>query len=371
MKKLMLPSALLVAALAGTASLLITWRMSAQAASASEAAQAEPAEAVVAATAEAREHRDATTAIGTVLATRSVTLRNEVAGTVREVNLRPGAIVEPGTLLVALDVAVEQAELKAQQAQLALAEATLQRQERLASLEAASRLDADRARAERDVAQAQIARLQAVIARKTLRVPFRARIGLADVHPGQYLEAGTAITTLQGVGEALHVDFAVPQAVAAGLAPGDTVQVFAGSDPGGAALAAQVVALDAKVDERTRNATVRARLQRATGNGALPAPGSSVRVSVAVGPTTPAVAVPAAALRKGPEGDHVFVVATAPDQKLRAQQRPVQVLALVGDEVLLARGVRAGEKVATSGSFKLRDAALVQLSAPAAPANRS
>jgi membrane fusion protein (multidrug efflux system) len=355
-------SAVLLTALVGIGGALAAWKFGADGQAA--AAQPEPAEAVSAAPAVAREHRAATTAIGTVLALRSVTLRNELPGTVRQVNLQPGAVVEAGTVLVAMDVSVEQADLKAQEAQLALANATLQRLERLRGFDAISEIDLDKAKAERDVAAAQVARTQALIARKTIRVPFRARVGLANLHPGQYLNEGTEITTLQGVDEALDVDFAVPQAVAAALKPGDRVDVFAGTEAGAKARAipARVAAVDARVDPATRNSAVRARIQLGKDAAALaplPAPGSSVRVSVGVGESAPAVAIPATALRKGPAGDHVFVLAEGADKQLRVHQRPVQVGAMLGDEVLVTAGLKAGERVATSGSFKLRDAALV------------
>ena len=93
--------------------------------------------------------------------------------------------------------------------------------------QATSQEEVDQARAERDVALAQMARTRAIIARKTIRAPFRARVGIADVHPGQYLNEGTELTTLQGVAEAAHVDFTVAQRVAAGLRVGDSVGVLA------------------------------------------------------------------------------------------------------------------------------------------------
>jgi membrane fusion protein, multidrug efflux system len=364
MKPWIASGTLLVSLLAVGAS-LASWKVASLTPAEGAPAPAEPAEAVSAAVAQAREHRESTSAIGTVLALRSVILRNEVAGTVKQVALEPGKIVAPGTVLVALDVSVEQAELQAQQAQLALARTALERLERLREHNASTDVEVDRARAERDVTLAQIARTQAVIARKTIRVPFRARVGLADVHPGQYLNEGTPITTLQSVDDAVHVDFAVPQAVAAGLKPGDRVEVQAAA--GTAALSAKVEAVDARVDPATRNSMVRARIALAGkpgGDAALPAPGSSVRVSVGVGAPSRVVAIPASALRKGPSGDHVFVLAPDANNALRAQLRPVRVAAVAGDEVLVSQGVKAGEQVATSGSFKLRDAALVAVSAP-------
>jgi membrane fusion protein (multidrug efflux system) len=84
-----------------------------------------------------------------------------------------------------------------------------------------------------------------------------------------------------------------------------------------------------------------------------------VRISVGVGPLLAAVAVPASALRKGPAGDHVFVVTQDDDGKARAKHRSVLVAATLGDEVLIRQGLSAGEEVAASGSFKLRDDALV------------
>ncbi len=350
-------SSLLLVVVAGTGGSLAAWKhASIREASAASANQPEPIESVTAAVAKAHEHRATTTSIGTVIALRSITLRNELPGTVREVMLTPGQVVEASTVLVALDFSVEEAELKAQEAQAALAETMLRRMQRLGQNHVASETDVDRARAERDVALAQIARTRAVMERKTIRAPFRARVGMADLHPGQYLEEGTQLTTLQGVDDAVHVDFSVPQLVAAGLREGASVEVFATSD--GAPVTAKIVAVDARVDPATRNAMVRARIEDAT---YLPAPGASVRVRVAVGPPRSAIAVPASALRKGPGGDHVFVLEQDKESKTRAHTRPVQVGAMLGDEVVILEGLSAGEQVAASGSFKLSDAVLVAI----------
>lgn len=351
-------SVVLLAAVVIAGGGLFAWKMaSAQEAMAAAAHQPEPVEVVTQAVAVAREHQGAVTSIGTVLATRSVTLRNEMPGTVRSVRLVPGQVVEAGAVLVALDVSVEEAELKALRARAELAETTLARVQRMAERRAVSAMELDNARAERDIARAEIERTQAIIARKTIRAPFRARVGIADVHPGQFLDAGTLLTTLQGVGEAAHVDFAVAQAVAAGLRAGDTVEVFTGAGEG-EALEARIVAVDARVDPTTRNATVRARLDGA--GGAL-APGGSVRVRTPVGATQTAVVVPVSALRKGPGGDHVFVLEKAGADQTRAHVRAVQAGAVLGDEVLIVSGLSAGEHVAASGSFKLREAVLVSV----------
>src|SRR2546422_324104 len=268
-------SVLLLTTVVGTGGALAAWKYaSKQEARAASANQPEPIESVTVAVAKALEHRQTTTSIGTVIALRSITLRNELPGTVRQVMLTPGQIVDTGTVLVGLDISVEEAELKAQEAQAALAETTLERMQRARQNRAVSEIEVDRARAERDVALAQIARAKAIIARKTIRAMVRARI------------------------------------------------------------------------EGAANA---------------PAPGASVRVRVPVGAPRLAVAVPVSALRKGPGGDHVFVIAPDKDGKTRARVRPVKSGAMLGDEIVILAGLSAGEQVAASGSFKLRDAVRVAI----------
>jgi membrane fusion protein, multidrug efflux system len=340
---------------------MAAWKYAAAQSSAG-AAPMEPVEVVSGAVAEARDYRGSATAIGTVLATRSITLRNEAPGTVVRADLVPGRIVEAGTVLVALDVSVEQAELKALRARADLAATTLARLERMVEQRAVSAIELDNARAELDVARAEMARTEAVIARKTIRAPFRSRVGISDLHPGQFIEAGTLLTTLQGVESSANVDFAVAQTVAAGVRAGDVVEVYASSDET-AAIPARVVAVDALIDPSTRNATVRARIDGAA--SAALAPGASVRVRVPVGVAQPAVMVPVSALRKGPGGDFVFVLSDE-SGSTRSHVRQVKPGPMLGDEVVIIEGLQAGDRVAATGSFKLREGALVQVTSDAA-----
>jgi len=347
---------LLTLVLATGAGLALWKRSSLQAAEIASSSQPEPMEMVTAGAARRVKHVATTTSIGTVVALRSITLRNEVAGTVATSALVSGQIVEAGAVLVTLDVSVEEAELKALEAQAALADTWRARVEEAKQSRAAADSEVDRARAERDVAAAQIARTKAIIARKTIKAPFRARVGISDVHAGQFLDEGTTLTTLQGVDSHAYVDFAVAQRVAAGLRPGQPVEVFLGADPEPAV--ARIVAVDARVDPATRNAVVRAKFPTATEG---PAPGASVRVRVPTSGEIESVAVAVTALRKGPQGEHVFVL--SPDAKggLRAHQRAVKSGPVLGDEILIEEGLKAGEQVAASGSFKLMDGGLVAL----------
>src|SRR3989442_1291617 len=321
-------SAVLLLAIVVTGGGLAAWKhASILKADTAAARQPEPIESVTTAGAQQLQYRPTTTSIGTVPALNPITLRNELPGAVRQVMLTPGRVVEAGTVLVALDVSVEEAELQAETAQADLAATTLARLERLREAQATSQEEVDQARAGRDVALAQLARTHAIIARKTIRAPFQARVGLSDVHPGQYLNEGTELTTLQGVDDAANVDFTVAQVVAAELPPGEPVDVFAAGQlhP----MTARIVAVDARIDPATRNALVRARI-----SSHAPAPGASVRVEVPVGPPTTAVSIPVSALRKGPSGDHVFVIAPDSAGHRRAHVQAVRSRPVLEDEVV-------------------------------------
>jgi len=355
-------SSILLLTVAAVATALAAWkRESLRKADDAAAHQPEPVQVITVALSETRPHGRSATSVGTVMALQSITLRNELAGTVKEVSLVPGAVVEEGAVLVALDVSVEEAERKAEEAEAALAETLLGRMQRASESHGASAMDVDRAKATRDVALARVARSQAVIDRKTLRAPFRARVGMTDVHVGRYLTEGTELTTLQGVDDAVYVDFTVAQGVAAGLREGELVEIYTAEQA--APITAKIAALDARVDPNTRNAMVRARIE-----GDAPSPGASVRVRVPVGLPRRVVVVPVSALRKGPGGDHVFVLAPDESGKMRAHLRQVQSGPVLGDEVAILSGIAAGDEVAASGSFKLREAVLVAVANAAADA---
>jgi len=263
--------------------------------------------------------------------------------------LETGQLVDEGALLVERDVAVEQAQLAALEAEARLAETMLGRMERALEQQGASAADVDRARAQRDMATANVARLEAIIQQKRLRAPFPARVGLVDLHVGQYLEPGTQITTLQGLDDAVHVDFAVTQEVATRLSVGTPIDVVVahGTPP----VKAKIVAMDARVDMTTRNTWIRAELR---GVDPLPRPGASVRVRVPVAPERMVNVVPVSALRRGPDGSSVWILLADDKGAMRAHPRRVISGTVIGDDVVIESGVEVGETVAAAGSFKIK-----------------
>src|SRR6266513_2349345 len=180
----------------------------------------------------------------------------------------------------------------------------------------------------------------------------RASARKADAAAARQPEPVESITLAVARGRQYRPTTTSVGAVAAELHPGEPITVYAANDP--RPMTARIVAVDARIDPTTRNAMVRARIP-----SHAPAPGASVRIEVPVGPPTTVVAIPVSALRKGPGGDHVFLIVADSAGRSRAHDQPVQSGPVLDDEVVILNGLTPGQRVATSGSFKLREAVLV------------
>jgi membrane fusion protein, multidrug efflux system len=303
--------------------------------------------------AEALTFRRSSVVVGTVLAARSIRLRTELAGIVTEVRMEPGQLVKKGEVLVQFDVRFESAELKSAQATLKLAQLELDRAKKMSLSSAISAQELDAAEVNLTRSEAEVDRLTVLIDRKTIRAPFDARVGLFQLHAGQYLDVGTEITSLEGLDEYVDIDFSVPQHIAESLQVGNAVMLNAGSHAIGSA---KIVALDAKADPISRTLLARARVVKPP---ASLRPNDSVRVIVEYGESISAIAVPTTAIRRGPAGTNIFIAREKSGQ-WRAESRNVILTgAGTGSHSWIAHGAHSGEAVVAEGSFKLRDGMLL------------
>ena len=325
-----------------------------QAGMAAGAARPEPSEAVATARATEALWAPTTRAIGTVTARQQLELRNEIAGLIAARGFSSGDTVEKGQLLIQLDDRQEQASLAAAEAEARLARANLDRREALRNSPAFSIQDFDKSREDYAAAMARAESLKVVIDRKRIVAPFKARVGITDLQPGSYLDAGTLIVRLQGVDDHVFIDFALPQEAAALLHPGDEVTVTSPALPDGVRKV-EILAEDDSVDPTSRAVRFRA---LGAGLGSHLRPGAFVDVIAATATPKSRVVVPLTAVRRSPAGQHVFVI-EAIEGKSRARERRVETGAVIADNVVIESGLAAGERVATAGSFKLRDGMLI------------
>ncbi len=309
-------------------------------------------ESVRSSAAKSLKFRASATAIGTIRAPRSITLRNEVAGQVTSIALESGGSVKTGQVLVVLDHQVEDAMLVSAKAHQQKAQSMLERTRRVARENASSANEIDQAVADMAQSDADVARLSAIIEKKTLTAPFQARVGMVDTHVGQYLSEGAEIATLQGVDDYVDVDFMMPQSVADAVEIGQEIGLLMNVDR----LSAELVALDAIADRSTRNLMGRARLKNPP---AFLQPNDAVKVRVEYGPETTAIVVPAQSIRRSPAIEFVYVALKDDQGALRAYVREVKTGPSIDGTVIVTQGISEGDRVVGDGSFKLRDRALV------------
>jgi membrane fusion protein (multidrug efflux system) len=332
-----------------------------------------PPEAVSTATATEQEWERTVYAVGSVASVRGVTVSNEVGGVVSRIHFESGQNVEAGKVLVELDTDVEKAQLASARARQKLAAINLARSRALAKSGSIAPSDVDTDRAALESATADANALEAQIARKVVRAPFKGRLGIRAVNLGQYLPPGTQVTVLETV-EDVFVDFTLPQQRLESLRTGLPVRVAIASGP---TLDGTICAIDPAVDPSTR--TIKARASVPNKDERLRS-GMFVNVEVAFPGKDKVVAVPATAVVHAPYGDSVFLVEDRKDGSGNVMHNPdgspqkavrqqfVRLGDARGDFVAVATGVPAGREVVSAGAFKLHNGAPVMITKDVKPA---
>jgi membrane fusion protein, multidrug efflux system len=339
-----------------------------QTAMAEGAAFQPPPEAVTTIVAAMDEWPSTQSAIGTTAPVQGVTVSADLPGIVDRIRFESGRAVQDGEVLVELDTRQERAQLAAAEAQRDLAQLNFKRMENLVEDGAIARADYDRAAAEQKSTEARVGEIRATIERKVIHAPFSGVLGLRQVHLGQYLSAGDPVVSLQSL-DPIYVNFGVPQQEAGQLKAGRRVRLTA-DNLDNVVLTGRVTALDSVVDETTRNVRVQATF--ANPNGKL-RPGMFVQVEATAGASQSIIALPASAISYAPYGDSVFVVSDMKDPAGKpyrgVRQQFVKLGATRGDQIAVVSGVKAGEEIVTSGVFKLRNGAAVQVNNKVKPTN--
>ena len=310
-----------------------------------------PPEAVSATAVKADQWESSSTAVGSVTAVQGVTVSAEVAGVVTHIAFESGATVKAGDLLVELDSSVEKAQLEAAQATLQLSDTTLKRNQELRGKNTISQSELDAAEAQSKQAKAEVLRLEATIAKKTLRAPFAGRLGIRQVNLGQFLNAGGAVVTLQSL-DPVYGDFSMPQQRLASLREG--LQVRLTSDAAAShVFEGKISAISNEVDVATRTVKIRAEIPNPDGQLR---PGVFGTVEVVQTKKRDVLYIPITAVMYAPYGNSVYVVEAAKEgQGKVARQQFVRLGASRGDFVEVEEGVKQGDTIVSAGAFKLRN----------------
>ncbi|MDB6157055.1 MAG: efflux transporter, family, subunit [Gammaproteobacteria bacterium] len=328
---------------------------------------AAPPQTVTAAAAQSSDWQPEVSAVGSLRAVRGVDVTTEVTGLVRALRFKSGDEAQSGQVLVELNADAEIAQQHALEAAADLSSTVYERDKAQYEVQAISKAQLDADAADLKNKRAQAAAQAALVAKKTLRAPFAGRLGITTVNPGQYLNTGDKVVTLQAV-DPVYVDFKLPQQQLAMITSGQAVNLTTDAFAG-VKFAGRITAIDPRVDAGTRNFQAEATIPNPERRLM---PGMFARVAVLAGDVKRYVTLPQTSITYNPYGATVFLAQKKPDgsdKDLIAQQSFVTLGPTRGDQVAVLRGVKEGDLVVTSGQLKLNNGTPLIINNSIQPAN--
>ncbi|BCX82507.1 membrane fusion protein, multidrug efflux system [Methylomarinovum caldicuralii] len=302
--------------------------------------------------------------VGTLEAVNAPRLAAEVAGRIVATRVEVGDRVTPGQTLACIDPGdyrlardLARADITRLQALLKEARLKVQRLRRLVARKSASQstLDEAEARLGALLGQLQAARVRLQQAErdlgKTVIVsPVNGRVDARHVSVGDYVKPGSPLFDLTGLTR-LRARLPYPESLAGRLRPGLPVRLSTPAAPG-QAVEAVVTDLRPRIDPGSRAVEILVDFA----NPGDWRPGASVTGMLQVARHENAVTVPEAAVVVRPAGKVVYVI-----EDDRARQRVVRTGLVREGRVEILDGLAAGEPVAVDGAGFLTDGAVVEV----------
>jgi len=194
-------------------------------------------------------------------------------------------------------------------------------------------------------ARARVTVAQKALADTVVRAPFAGAVGERFVSVGDYVTRGAKVASVVRI-DPLRVELTVPEQYVSAVAAGRAVTFEVDAYPG-ETFSGQVRYVSPSVTASTRALTLEAIVPNA--NGRLK-PGFFATAQIEEAQHRPGILVPSAAIRTTAGTARVFVI-----DGDRVEERIVMTGQVVADRVEIASGVKAGERVATTGVDQLVD----------------
>ncbi|MDP2760745.1 MAG: efflux RND transporter periplasmic adaptor subunit [Sideroxyarcus sp.] len=311
-------------------------------------------------------------AVGTVEADQSVAVRAEVSGVLQKIHFREGDLVKAGQLLFQIDPGVPQAEVDKARANLARdqaaaneAQAQVRRLEPLAAKEYVTQQEFAQAKAQEQSAIATVRADEAALKSVQLQLgysritsPISGRAGILNIKPGNLVSAAstTPLVTINAT-RPVMVSFSVPQQELQAIRQqqrSHTLTAEVRLDANGAVLAkGTLVFIDNAVDTQTGTIRMKARIPN---DYEIIWPGELVSLRLILGIQKDALIIPESALQLGQEGSFVYAVVDG-----QAHMQAIKVARQLGNQIVVADGLEAGQQVIINPSNNLRPDSTVEL----------
>jgi membrane fusion protein (multidrug efflux system) len=310
-------------------------------------------------------------AVGSLRAVRGVDVTTEIAGLVQTIHFKSGDKVSADQLLVQLNADSDTALLHSLEAAAELADTVYERDKKQYEAQAVSKATLDADAADLKVKRAQVKQQAAIVEKKSIRAPFSGRLGISTVNPGQYINPGDKVVTLQSLDQ-IYTDFYLPQQELSRIFLGQPVIVTTDTYPG-RTFSGKITAVNPRVDPDTRNFQVEATISNPK-HELLP--GMYASVEVKAGEIQSYLTLPQTAVTFNPYGETVFVIeesAKGLDGKplLIVRQAFVTVGPTRGDQIAILKGINENDTVVTSGQLKLKNGSRVIINNQVQPGNEA
>ena len=280
---------------------------------------------------------------GTIYASEEAELRTEIAGKITSIRFKEGGKVSKGELLVKINDADLQANLKKLNAQLKLANDNLERQSKLLDVGGVSQEEFEMTRTEVTNIQSDIDYTRAQIAKTEIHAPFSGSIGLKNISEGNYVNASNVIASIQQL-EPVKIDFSVPEKYLAYIHRGDSIKFSMGES--GRTYEAEIAAIEPMIDPATRSVKIRA---YAPNKDLSLYPGAFVHIEIVMSISENAILVPTESVVPILKGKKVYVSrgGIVDEIKIETGER-------TEDKVEVLSGLSAGDTVLTTGILQAR-----------------
>ncbi len=279
---------------------------------------------------------------GTVISNEEVDLKPEIAGKITKILFSEGKFVKKGELLVKLNDADWQAQLKKATAKLELLNLKENRQRKLLDNNNVSKEEYDVATNDVITQKAEIDYLKAMIDKTEIKAPFDGIVGLRYVSEGAYISPTTNIAKLQNI-SSLKIDFSIPQKYSNVLKIGDKIKFRIPSTD--IYSTATIYAIEPKIDQMTRTIKMRAITQ----NTSKLHSGSYTEVEILLDEIDTALLIPTEALIPDIDGEKCFVYTNG-----AALSNNITIGLRTKNDIQITDGLDEGDTVIVSGIIQLR-----------------
>lgn len=279
---------------------------------------------------------------GSVLANEDVDLRPETGGKVTQILFKEGSMVHKGQLLVKINDADLQAQLKKLSLNYELAKVKEDRLKQLLDIKGVSQEDYDVAANDLQTISADMEYTRALIAKTEVHAPFDGIIGLKNVSEGSFVGTTDIIASLQQI-DPVKVDYSVPEKYSSQVHLNDTIMISI--EGTGVKHQGKVFAFDPKIDASTRALKVRALIDN---KDHKILPGSFAQVTTVL-KTENSVIIPTMGVIPNLRGQSAFVVHGG-----KANLTPIDIGIRTDSTVEVIKGLKAGDSIVTSGIMTLK-----------------